>query len=417
MILEIRLANFFSISEEVVLDLRAAPLPNTLPDNTFAFGKTKVLKSAALYGANASGKSNLIRAMAFCVGMITQSHTHNETSRFNFQPFKFGGYAQQPSRFFVRFVHKGIEYEYGFVLTITEILEETLHYYPKNRKTKIFTRHEASDKPKKDLYSFSGLIRRPLDVAESTSRKTLYVSRASQMDREICKEIFQFFAEKVIFHNPLLSNEYLEQFFSTHKSSLLKALSIADSDITDMRLEKRQLRGKNIQLDHPTQTVSIQDTEAEAVEIFTYHRQNPAVAFRLEEESRGTQLLFYLFLLVLPVIRRNAIWIVDELENSLHNHILTYVLKLFHAGEQAQVLFATHNTYLLDLKFFRKDQLFFVNKRADGSTDLYALYDYKDFDPKKMDLLQSYLEGRFDAIPYVRDRKSNLQALIHETNE
>src|SRR5690554_5427256 len=120
MVLEIRISNFFSIKDEVVLDFRAANLKSAnareLAGNIFPYDKLEVLKTIAIYGANASGKSNIIKAIRFCHAMVFRSHLHNLDTVFNFRPFRFDGYENKPSSYFIRFVHQGIEYEYAFSL-------------------------------------------------------------------------------------------------------------------------------------------------------------------------------------------------------------------------------------------------------------------------------------------------------------
>ena len=103
---------------------------------------------------------------------------------------------------------------------------------------------------------------------------------------------------------------------------------------------------------------------------------------------------------------------IDEIEDSLHPKIIEYLLNIFRTGEKAQLLYTTHNTRFLDLKKFRKDQIYFVNKKPDGSTDLYSLYDYSDF-RDTMDLEKAYLQGRFDAVPFVNDSQEKIKALLH----
>ncbi len=180
MILEIRVSNFFSIKEEIVLDLTAgnsqSKKTQELNQNIIRFKDTTVLKTVALYGANASGKSSIIKAIRFCCGMVFESHIHNENTVFRFQPFKFEGYKNKPSTFLIRFVSNNVEYEYSYSLTTTEILKEELYFYPNNRRAKIFTRDETIRGTKAEKYSFGTFIKRPLDVAENTSNKTLYVT-------------------------------------------------------------------------------------------------------------------------------------------------------------------------------------------------------------------------------------------------
>ena len=149
--------------------------------------------------------------------------------------------------------------------------------------------------------------------------------------------------------------------------------------------------------------LSIDDFQKAQLTITTFHRNNPAIPFDFNtEESGGTQRLFYMMLTILDVVKNNKILLVDEIETSLHPRLVEYIISLFNRSECAQLIYTTHNTYLLDNNKVRKDQVYFTNKRAEGSTDLYSLYDYKDF-RDTMDIEKAYLQGRFDAIPYIND--------------
>ena len=416
MILEIRLSNFFSIKEEIVLDLTAgnsqSKKAQELNQNVFQFKDTAVLKTVALYGANASGKSSIIKAIRFCCSMVFQSHKHNENVVFNFQPFKFEGYKNKPSTFLIRFVSNDIEYEYSFTLLQNEIMKEELYYYPNNRRAKIFTRDETIKGNKTDKYSFGSVIKRPLDVAENTSNKTLYISRASQMDREIGKEIFNFFNEKFLL-NYLDLTTNLEALFVDNKSTILESLQIADSDIIDIRIKKKEVQVKNFKLSIAEPTATWTDGVQETIQLLTYHRAAPEIAFDFEkEESDGTKNLFFILLSLLDVVKNNKILLIDEIESSLHTSIVEFIIKMFHAGDSSQLIYSTHNTNLLNLNKVRKDQIYFVNKKTDGSTDLYSLFDFKDF-RENMDVEKAYLQGRFDAIPIIDDSVTNLKSMLH----
>lgn len=417
MVLEIRLSNFFSIKDEIVLDFRAASLKSqnavALSDNVFKHEGEDILKTIVIYGANASGKSNIIKAIRFCHSMVFQSHRNNENSVFLFQPFKFAGFDHNPSSYFIRFVSESIEYEYSFSLTRQRILTESLFYYPKGRITKIFTRDERNGKSKKEKYTFGDQIKRPLDVAESTSDKTLFISRASQMDRQIAKEIFNYFHRNFILEYQGFGVAAVESLSNQNKLQFLEALKIADSDIVDFKIKVLKKPGKNFNADLTNLTLTVEDVVQDHLEIKTYHRSAPNVVFDfLREESQGTIKLFFIMLTLLDVIKNNKVLLIDEIEDSLHPIIIEYIFKMFRAGEKAQLLCTTHNTLFLDLKEFRKDQIYFSNKREDASTDLYSLYDYKDF-RDTMDLEKAYLQGRFDAVPYVNDSQENIKTLIH----
>lgn len=380
MVLEITLTNFFSINEKITLDLQAANIQTkearALAENTFCVGGERLLKTVAIYGANASGKSNIIKGVKAAVDMILDSHNYNEGDNFGFKPFKFGG-NDAPSEFYIRFIVNEIEHEYSFSCTREEIITESLYYYPKGRKALIFSRDERKSGGKKAKYEFTTVIRRPMDVASNTSRKTLFLSRASQMDRDKAKEIYRWFNEQLVFSYRGNTSAVTDRFLGDNKDAVLRVLKAADSDIVEFSYKDGELT--------------------------TFHRRNPSLPFDFNtEESEGTKILFRIMLTVMDVVRNNKTMFLDEVETSLHTRLVEYLINLFHNSRSAQLIFTTHNTHLLDMTRFRKDQIFFVNKRVDGSSDLYSLFDYKDF-REKMDLEKAYLQGRFDAVPYVNE--------------
>lgn len=378
MILLFRLNNIFSFRDETTLDLQAAKIQTekgkALSGNLFPAAGRQVLKSVSVFGANASGKSNVIKGIKACVDMIRTSHTYNENSIFAVAPFKFDGYDKNPSSFFVRFIIDGIEYEYSFSMTRTEILTEQLFYYPKGRRSLVFSRNESKGPDKKYIYEFKQAIKRPMDVAANTSRKTLFISRASQMDRDIAKRVFRFFSEDIMLDYKE-SAMPIDSFMKTRKEQILEILNTADSDIVDIRIQGNALK--------------------------TFHRGNPDIAFDYDtEESEGTKTLFQMMLSMIDIIRNGRTLLIDEIDTSLHPHLVEYIINLFNNSDNAQLIYTTHNTHLLNTDFQRRDQVYFVNKREDGGSDLYSLYDFKDF-RDTFDMEKAYLQGRFDAVPYL----------------
>jgi len=419
MILEIRLSNFFSIKDEVTLDFRAANIKSAnakaLKNNIFNQDKSDILKTLIIYGANASGKSNIIKAIRFCNAMVFESHNHNENTIYNFIPFKFENFSNKPSTYLIRFVMNDIEYEYSFSMSRTSIIAESLYYYPKGRIKEIFTRDEKRGKTKKEKYTFTDVIKRPFDVAENTSDKTLYISRASQMDRDLAKEIFNYFNKTFILNYLGFGISAIENITNLNKQQLVDALKIADSDIEEVKIKVLKKSGKNIHADLTSMTLKVEDVVQDHLQIKTYHKTNPDIAFDFfTEESQGTIKLFFIMLTLLDVIKSNKVLLIDEIEESLHPKIVEYIFNLFRAGDKAQLLCTTHNTQFLDLKKFRKDQIYFVNKSISGATDLYSLYDYSDF-RDTMDLEKAYMQGRFDAVPIVNDSYEQLKSLLNET--
>ncbi|TKG95778.1 ATP-binding protein [Puteibacter caeruleilacunae] len=417
MILEIRLSNFYSIKEEVILDLRAANLKSKnareLSSNLFEFNDTDILKTVVIYGANASGKSNIIKAIRFCCAMILNSHNHNENIKFNYKKFKFNRWHNKPSTFFIAFISNGIEYEYSFSIMQDRVLSESLHYSPKGRISKVFTRKERKGAAKSNIYSFGSGINSPMGVATNTSDKTLYLSRASQMDRPLAKELFNYFNSTFLLgYTGQVNSPNIEPLLVKFKDQMLEALKLADSDIVDFKFKKVKAAGKDVRFDVANGDVSVKDIIEDQLQIKTYHSADPSISFDLlSEESAGTIKLFYMMVSILDIVVNDKILLIDEIGESLHTDIIDYIFNIFQAGKRAQLICTTHNTKFLDLTKFRKDQIFFVNKKEDASSDLYSLYDYSDF-RDTMDLEKAYLQGRFDAVPIVNDSLATLKSLI-----
>lgn len=379
MVLEIRLSNMFSFRDEVTLDLQAAKIQTKkareLEGNLFSVDGEQMLKSVALFGANASGKSNVIKAIRACVNMVRSSHNYNVDTRFAISPFKFEDYANKPSSFYIRFLLNGVEYKYSFSFMHDEIITETLYYYPNGRKSLVFRRDESRGTEKKDIYEFKTVIKRPFDVADNTSKKTLYISRASQMDREIAQKIFLFFCNDIVLDYQVANIDSLDNLFKERKEQMLEVLRTADSDIIDFKIQNNA--------------------------ITTFHRTNPSVAFDFEtEESEGTKTLFRMMVRMIGIIHEGKMLLVDEIDNSLHTQLVEFVIGMFNHSNHAQLIYTIHNTHLLNTDFQRRDQVYFVNKREDGSSDLYSLFDFKDF-RDTLDMEKAYLQGRFDAIPTI----------------
>lgn len=423
MLIEMRFSNFFSIKDEISIDFKTGNINTVtakeLTDNIFSVNDEKFLKVQGLFGPNASGKSSILKAALFCRQLILDSFQNNEGTIFNFMPFKFDGYFEKPSSFFINFITDGIEYEYSFKLTRNEILSEELYYYPGKRKAKIFTRDESKGPTKSDIYSFGeGHFVKPLDVAQSTGKNTLFISRASQMDRELAKKIYNFFRTELLIGLPQLSGKYAVELFNQNKELILKALKMADSDITDInvKIEKTPLFSVQPQVTRngvpvPTNTVT---QIVEVINFYTTHKRNPDISFHLQaEESAGTIQIFNLLLLLLDVCKNGKTLILDEFDASLHTELAQFILDMVNASKSAQFLFTSHNTNLLDIKKMRRDQILFTNKKEDGSTEVYSLFDFKDF-RENMDAEKCYLQGRFDAVPYISSSISVIKNLLGE---
>ena len=389
MILKIEFENFFSIRDRVRIDFRAAnintALARELGNNVMMWNDVPVLKSVGLFGPNASGKSNILKSIIFCCRLILDSHLYNEGTNFNFEPFKFDGWQDKPSKFLIDFVCDNIEYEYAFELTRQSIISESLYHYPKGKRAKVFVRENRSD------YSFgTGVMAKPADVVRNTSDKNLFLSRASSMNREIAQRVYRYFLDDLLPGIQTSDVQSNTDNFNAYKPLILRALSICDTDIVDIKINKANGH------------------------FVTYHKENPSLPFDLlTEESDGTIKLFRILLNLLDVVKHGKTLLLDEFDSSLHIRLADFIIDLVHASKASQLLFTSHSTNLIDIHRFRKDQIAFVNKRSNASTEVYSLFDYKDF-RDNMDAEKAYIQGRFDAVPYVESSVSGLKSLLKE---
>lgn len=407
MILKIEFENFFSIRDRLRIDFRAAGINTTqsrlLSHNVMEWNGVKVLKSVGLFGPNASGKSNIIKAIAFCCRMVLESHMNNEGSVFNFMPFKFDGYSSKPSEFLIDFVCDGVEYEYSFALTLNRIVRESLYHYPAGRRAKVFVRDSEGK------YSFgAGTILKPTDVIINTSDRCLFLSRASSMNRELAQRIYRFFRSEFLLGLVDVSEMNVRDSFGEYKSVILKALEICDTDITDIIARKEQVPVPVMIPGQNEWTYRMTDV----LKFSTQHRNDQSITFDLDmEESNGTRKLFQILIRLLDVVRNQKGIMMDEFDMGLHTRLADFILDLIHASASSQLLFTSHNTNLIDTKRLWRDQILFVSKSDSGATEISCLYDFKDF-RENMDAEKGYLQGRFDAVPYVDSSVECLRQLL-----
>lgn len=407
MILKIEFENFFSIRDRIRIDFRAAnintALARELNHNVIDWHGVPILKTVGLFGPNASGKSNILKAIAFCCRMILDSHLHNEGVTFNFEPFKFDDWQNKTSKFLIDFVCEDVEYEYAFELTRERIVEESLYHYPSKRRAKVFVR-DSNGK-----YSFgTGVMTKPSDVVLNTSEKNLFLSRASSMNREIAQKLYRYFMNQFLLGLVNVNELLILDSFNTYKQVILKALEICDMDITDIEARKEQTPA-------PVAVPGQSELSFRLVDVLrfkTFHRNKKDVMFDMDmEESNGTRKLFQTIIRLLDVVKNKKGIIMDEFDMGLHTRLADFILDLIHASEQSQLLFTSHNTNLIDVKRLRRDQIVFVNKSEQGNTEVYSLYDFKDF-RENMDAEKGYIQGRFDAVPYVDSSVESIKQLL-----
>ncbi len=390
MIISLRVKNFFSLREDAVLDFTVDSASrrnmNPLAENIIDINGDKIVNILGLFGGNAAGKSNIIKAMAFSRNLILRSHLSNEGDEFDFQPFKFD--KDKPSEFYINFIAEGVEYEYSFTIKKEKIIFESLYYYPNRRKAKVFVR-ESGNK-----YSYGkGLIPRPGEIEANTGSKTLFLSRASSMNRSIPKSVYNFFLQNIIteiegFDLSKINREDFEMCLPI----LLKALEVSDSDIIDIRWD---------------------ETIAGQMRLLSFHKENPEIAFDFDkEESEGTKRLMFILLVLFKKLKNGCTVFLDEFDLKLHLYLAEFILEAIRASKRMQLVFTSHNPMLLDTTKLRPEQIVMVTKHADGNSEFVPLSDYEGID-RISDLRKAYLQGRFDGVPYI----GNIETLISNVFE
>ena len=409
LLLAIELENIYSIRDTVRIDFRAANIKTKqakmLTDNVFVWNKQKILKTIGLFGPNAAGKSNIVNAIRFFCMLVLECLQHNEGTTFNFRPFKFEGYDQKPSRFFIDFVCGGIEYEYQYTLTRDEIKTESLYFYSStHRRSLIFERSGNTYH-----YGTKAPIMRPKDVEVNTTRKNLFLARASSMNRELFANLYKFFLRPFLLHLKDPREVFSEEYLAQNKQLLLEFLHLCDSDICDIAVRNATIQSP-FKLAIDDQPVAQEPIRIR--QILTFHKAHPEVAFNFEtEESDGTRQLFMLIHRLIDVHNNGTALILDEFDRSAHIRMAEFVLNYIHASQSSQLLYSSHNVRLIDMKHLRKDQIIFVEKDENGATSAKPMVEFKEF-RENMDAVKAYINGYFGAVPSIETSVPVLKQIV-----
>jgi AAA15 family ATPase/GTPase len=413
MLLEFRVRNFRSFREEVVLSLVASKDQSLRIRNTFDSSLPTPLRlnrSAVIYGANASGKTNLLRALGFMVGVVQQSAGLLPNQQFMFQPFKLDANSgASPSLFEVTLLLNGRRFQYGFELTATRIVAEWLLVY---EKSKAQTWFERKTEDEKDTYKFSSHLTGPKKVwQEATRPNALFLSTAVQLNSEALAPLHTWLSTAV---NVFLDGGFIPFEFSTNMvgtaeghqriRSMMTAADIAIDAITT-----RATKGlrQQFSVDLASGKTSAQTEEAEILLPTFRHKSGRFTAdIDISDESQGTQKLFSLAGPMFDILSKGTLFAIDELDRSMHPLLVRKIVETFHDPtlncNGAQLIFTTHDTSLLDSALFRRDQIWFTEKQTDQSSSLASL---SDFSARKDEAFErGYLAGRYGGVPILAGR-------------
>lgn len=368
-----------------------------------------VLKSAVIYGANASGKSNILLALQALKWIVSESHVFKEDSKIPcYEPYLLASDSKtQPVELEIEFVIPG-EYRYVYSISYdsSRIFSETLDYYPKKIKANIFSR---TPNDTWETVSFGGHYkggskRIPFFSNQSYLSKAGNSAGAPNSIRKVYRYFTSIMTLSTSFESPI-SEIYLYDEILSLTSNFLKKVDVGLSNIS--REENDLSKFGNFPLDLPA---SIKERFLlENKFNFMFHHEDEDgndVVFEQDEESEGTQKLFKMLPAILSALKLGYILIVDELENSFHPHIAELIIKLFNDPEinrnNAQIIFTTHNVELMSPKLFRRDQIWFT-KKTNGSSRLYSLDEFdKSTVTSSSPYGDWYADGRFGAVPHFK---------------
>ncbi|SPD72223.1 conserved hypothetical protein [uncultured Desulfobacterium sp.] len=417
MLIEFSVTNYRSFLTTQSLKLTANTATELQEQNTFVSplsNTPRLLRSAVVYGPNAAGKSNLVQAIAFMKAIVLLSAKQSqEGEEIDVTPFLFNMQSSlDPSEFEVIFIQDGIQYQYGFAATTKRITGEWLFAYPEGRAQKWFERNYDS-KTQEDIWYFGPKFTGRRTIwQEATRSNALFLSTAIQLNNEQLKPVFKWFDDKLV---TLGQKESLNIGFSISeceeeekRRKILEFMNAADLSISDILLEKREFSLDDLPDEMPQHLKDeiVRDLEGKKLTRVSFLHPSSDngkdVALELTEESAGTRRLYALAGPWLDVLENGLVFFVDELDTSLHPLLVRFLLGLLHNTEtnrfNAQLVFTTHDTTVLDQTLLRRDQVWFVEKDDNNATRLYPLSDYK---PRKGEALQKgYLYGRYGALPF-----------------
>ena len=424
MLVSFRVENFRSFASEQEFSLVASP-DDSLAETLIGCEKFDLLRSAVIFGANASGKSNLLKALEAVRNFVITSATAMNLGDPvpGMVPFRLDKqWREKPCRFEITALIDGARYEYGFSATATRVHSEFLDVCrPGGRLAKKFHR-KWNPETGEPTWEFSGLGKKDEQfLREKTRPNGLLLSRAAELNFEAAGELFLWLKEGMWISDfstlPLqLQLQTARQIKRdpTFRQRVLTFIRDADLGISDISVSGEPSSGlaefmaEVVALGKQLGVESADELSARLFGVQTTHYDadgKPISFSLLKDESNGTQRYFAIVGPILSAIDRGATIIIDELECSMHPLLTRKIVELVNDPDAnprgAQLIFATHDSSLLDSSLFRRDQIWIAEKRQGGATELFSLYDFEgDEKPRKSEAFQKqYLAGRYGGVP------------------
>lgn len=423
MLIQFSVRNFRTFKEKATLSLIAnhdketRETENISDNNIF---NLRILKSAVIYGANASGKSKFIEALMFMKRFaINSSKESQKGEEIDVEPFKLNSESEkQPSEFEVIFLYKKEMFRYGFEVDKDQVVSEWLYHKPKTKEVELFYRDfQKFETHSRNFQKGATLVREDL-----IRNNALLLSVAAQFNDATCESIIEWFKNLKTISG--LKEEGYQGYTMAktkdpeHKQKILELLKAADLGIQDIELEMFDIT--KLPKDMPKELVDMilkrskEDKTEFFSDILTTHKKFDNskkhignTNFSLDDdESFGTRKFFALTGPILDAIENGYTIVVDELDSKLHPNLVCKIVSLFNSQKlnpkNAQLISNTHDTNLLSSGLFRRDQIWFTEKDKYGEAKLYSLADFKSDTVRKNEAFEdNYIRGKYGAVPFL----------------
>ncbi len=436
MIIQFLVDNYKSFKNETILSfIGSGTAKEHEAENVFFWNNYKVLKANAIYGANASGKSNLLKAIKDMKRVVLSSFQNAISENFkekSIQPFKLSVETNsKPSTFEVVFVKNEKQYRYGFDIQDGLIKSEWLFHIPKKIETSLFIREEKEIKINKTQF------KEGIGLEDKTRDNVLFLSVCSQFNGQISNSIIEWFKDVKSVSgidddrysgyttNKIKNDEKFRLWVNKFISFLeISKLSVEDELLEQLNIEELEIPEEKKELRLALEAISnLQEKQKTIPKLKSWHKVydktniiHDTIPFDFhQEESKGTQKLVYILGPIYDTLINGKVLLIDELDSRLHTLLSKYLLKLFHGlnKRNAQFAFILHDTNVLNSESFRRDQIWFTEKDQFGATSLNSLYDYGKV-RKDAKFEKNYLKGDYGAVPYIDNMNDLIESLYGE---
>lgn len=416
MLLEFRVANYLSFGQEAVFSMLASSDKANESDNVFyANDKIRLLKSAAIYGANGSGKTNFVDAFAHMRAYVAFDERMKEDGySFTDRSFRLSAlHRGRPSYFEVTFLMNGKRFRYGFEVDAKSIVSEWLFYTPSSREAMLFTRDN-------DGISVGSSFKEGKGLEKRTKDDRLFLSVVAQLNGKVAESVITWFRNVSVISGLSSNLDFTLHMLShgaRYEKRIMEVLHLFDVQLEGFHLKVSEsgetMNGMTKRSDTSILKRAKRPTIMFTRSIYDNGKYSGSQDFDLlQDESTGTQKLFALAGVLVESLESGDPTIIDELESKLHPLITKKIIEIFNSKKSnkrnSQLIFTTHDTNLLASKCLRRDQIWFTEKDRYGCSHMYSLAEYREKPRKDASFEKDYINGRYGAVPFIGDFASIL---------